>query len=177
MTSQIIQRRKSPILRRKFLVQALIWVFPYQAGSVQGTGGKSEHIGLAISSRSSNWPIQLFTNPSTCLISKMWSLYKFCQILSGIEFIFNFVLLVFTIIKGFDKGCGYSFYYTGIMIILLGCLSTEFNGIAKKKFAGLVFSCVFRVLRLALTITCLIMTKLNFKMDQEIDLHFVSVEL
>ena len=119
--------------------------------------------------------MQLLTNHLSYLISKMWSLYTLSQSLTGIELFLNFILLVLTIAKGFDKGCGYSLYYTIIMIILLGCLSTEFSGIKKKQFGALVFSCVFRVMRLALSISGLIMTIQN--LDQEIDLHFVVVPL
>merc|ERR1712018_263321 len=118
---------------------------------------------------------QLLTNHLSYLISKMWSLYTLSQSLTGIELLINFILLVLTIVKGFDKGCGYSLYYTIIMIILLGCLSTEFSGIKKKQFGALVFSCVFRVMRLALSIAGLIMSIQN--LDQEIDLHFVVIPL
>ena len=119
--------------------------------------------------------MQLLTNHLSYLISKMWSLYTLSQSLTGIELFINFILLVLTFVKGFDKGCGYSLYYTIIMIILLGCLSTEFTGIKKKHSEALVLSCVFRVMRLALSIAGLIMTIQN--LDQEIDLHFVSVPL
>ena len=70
--------------------------------------------------------MQLLTNHLSYLISKMWSLYTLSQSLTGIELFFNFILLVLTIVKGFDKGCGYSLYYTIIMI----------RGVATEKFSG-----------------------------------------
>ena len=155
-----------------------LWGYSPQPGSFFRTYGKSEQlqfISCVYNSQIRKEPIQLLTNHLSFLISKMWSLYTLGQSLTRIELFFNFTLLVLTIIKGFDKGCGYSFYYTIIMIILLGCLSTEFNGMKKKQFGVLVFSCVFRVTRLALAIAGLIMTYHNI--NQEIDLHFVVVPL